>query len=157
MQKYFFNLLATFTLPFLAFYSPLQHSLIALGIFILINYILAVIAQFREGDGNYIIRLILSIFNKSSFVTTGKVILDYFIAIVFVGLFEVYFMDVDVSEISTKFLSLTHLVLIYVGYKELKRGFEINAKITGTNFYTEIEGFIPQKFKNFFSNNKPLS
>lgn len=156
MYKYFFNMFSVFMLPFLAFYNPLQHSLIALVVLVFINYILAVIAEFKERKGSVFSRLIFALISRNSLFKTVRVVFDYTIALIFIGLFEVYFLNVDVSDISTKLLSLSHLAIVYIASKEVKRGFKINEQITGSNFYEEIEGFLPDKVKGIFSS-KPLS
>lgn len=148
MYKYLLNLTTTFILPFLAFYSPLQHSLIALGIMILINYILAVIVQYRVENGWLLKRLFYSLLDKNTFYKTLKIGFDYSLVIIFIGIFEVYFLGIDVSDISTKLLSFSHFIVIYLAWKEVKRGFKLNEKVTGSNFYEELVDMMPEKVRN---------
>ena len=154
MYKYFFNMFSVFMLPFLAFYNPLQHSLIALGILVLINYILAVIAEFKERKGSVFGRVVFALISKNSLFRTIGVIFDYIIALTLISLFEVYFLNVNIADVSTKLLSLSHLAIIYMASKEVKRGFKINELITGSNFYVEIEDFLPERVKNLFETKK---
>lgn len=149
MNKQFFNAFMVFVMPFLAFFTPLQNSLIALGVIILFNYILAVIASFKDLRG-FSFRFFKSLVAEQSFSETRNKVFDYIFALLLIGMFEVYFFDVSIEDMSNKLLSFTHLSLVFIGYKEVKRGFAINEKITGTNFYEEIQGFLPEKFKNMF-------
>lgn len=148
MYKYLLNLITTFILPFLAFYSPLQHSLIALGIMVLINYILAVIVQFRAENGWFLKRLFYSLLNKNTFYKTLKIGFDYSLVILLIGLFEVYFLGIDVGEISSKLLSFSHFIVIYLAWKEVKRGFKLNEKVTGSVFYEELVDMMPEKVRS---------
>lgn len=148
MYKYLLNLTTTFILPFLAFYSPLQHSLIALGIMILINYVLTVIVQYRVENGWLLKRLSYSLLDKNTFYKTLKIGFDYALVIIFIGIFEVYFLGIDVSDISTKLLSFSHFIVVYLAWKEVKRGFKLNEKVTESNFYEELVDMLPEKVRN---------
>lgn len=149
MQKYLLNVITTFLIPLLVLYAPFKHSLIALGMLLLINYILSVIAQIKVEQGSFINKLLVGMFHRNSLVETILITFNRSVGILLVSLFEAYFLHIDISELATKFISFTHFMIVYVAYKEVRRGLELNKKITGLDLYEELLPFISEKFKKY--------
>lgn len=147
------KIISAFLAPLIAILFPLQHALVVLLIFVLINYNSQVILSFKEATQtkNTLLRVIISIFSKTALTTLLKRLHEYSFAITMVGLFEVYILELPINLGENTF-SLIHFTIVVAGCLEVTRGFQLNEKITGNNMLEVILSFIPDKLVTLFKN-----
>lgn len=146
-------MISAFLAPLIAILFPLQHALVVLLIFVLINYNSQVILSFKEATQtkNTLLRIIISIFSKKALTTLLKRLHEYSFAITMVGLFEVYILELPINLGDNTF-SLIHFTIVVAGCLEVTRGFQLNEQITGNNMLEVIKNFLPDKLIDLFKN-----
>ena len=147
------KIISAFLAPLIAILFPLQHALVVLLIFVLINYNSQVILSFKEATQtkNTLLRIIISIFSKKALTTLLKRLHEYSFAITMVGLFEVYILELPINLGDNTF-SLIHFTIVVAGCLEVTRGFQLNEQITGNNMLEVIKNFLPDKLIDLFKN-----
>lgn len=138
--------------PLVAAILPLHQALIVLFILVLVNYISQAVISFKYDNisKNIIIRLIVAIFSKTALTQLYKRIYEYSLAIVMVGLLEVYILGLTQVEIAERTFSLLHFTIVVAGCLEVTRGFKLGEKITGSNMLETVRGFLPEKISKLF-------
>lgn len=146
---------STLFAPLLAAILPLHQALAVLLLLVLINYVSQVIVSFKNDveRKNIFTRLIASIFSKTALQTLFKRIYEYSLAVVMVGLLEVYMLGITQIELATRTFSLLHFTIVVAGCLEVTRGFQLGEKITGSNMLETIKSFLPERLTRLFKKN----
>lgn len=137
--------LSLFLAPLFTALLPLQFSLICLLILISANYISAVVCTFN------LLRLkavdfvfFRALFNDGNMKRFFKKCYEYIFAVLVVGLFEVYILELDNP---TEGISMLRLTVISAGVVEVNQMFMNIECVTGGNILHRIKDLIPDRLK----------
>lgn len=138
--------------PLMAAILPLHQALAVLLLLVLINYVSQVIVSFKNDTSskNFFIKIVSALFSKTALQTLFKRIYEYSLAVVMVGLLEVYMLGVTQVELATRTFSLLHFTIVVAGCLEVTRGFQLGEKITGSNMLETIVSFLPERLTRLF-------